>query len=262
MAVPPDDPAAFVAAVRALVDDPATPPGWAARPRLGRAGVTGSGRRRLRGARPLAPSPAAGPSVGSGRCTPSCWWAGSAPACARSPTPCRSRCCRSATSRSSSGSSRTSGAAASTDVTLALGFLPEPFLEAFPDGRCGGVALRYAVEPEPLDTAGAIRFAAASAGIDDTFVVANGDVLTDLDVAALVAAHRGAAPRPPCTSRGVDDPSAFGVVELDGDGRVGSFLEKPAPGTDAEQPDQRRHLRARAGVIDRIAAGRRGVDRA
>ena len=47
-----------------------------------------------------------------------------------------------------------------TDVTLALGFLPEPFVDAFPDGRCGGVALRYAVEPEPLDTAGAIRFAA------------------------------------------------------------------------------------------------------
>ena len=58
-----------------------------------------------------------------------------------------------------------------TEVVLALGFRPEPFIEAFPDGLCGDVALTYAVEPEPLDTAGAIKFAAEFAGIDDTFVV-------------------------------------------------------------------------------------------
>ncbi|MBA3289677.1 MAG: nucleotidyltransferase family protein, partial [Acidimicrobiia bacterium] len=75
-------------------------------------------------------------------------------------------------------------------ATLALGFRPEPFLAAFPDGRCGGVALDYAIEPAPLDTAGAIRFAAEDAGIEDTFVVANGDVVTGLDVGALVRAHR------------------------------------------------------------------------
>ena len=75
-------------------------------------------------------------------------------------------------------------------ATLALGFLPEPFVEAFPEGRCGGVVLEYAIEPEPLDTAGAIRFAADHSGIDDTFVVANGDVLTDLSVADLVSIHR------------------------------------------------------------------------
>ena len=50
------------------------------------------------------------------------------------------------------------------DVTLALGFKPEPFIAAFPDGTCAGAALHYAVEPEPLDTAGAIRFAAEARG--------------------------------------------------------------------------------------------------
>jgi mannose-1-phosphate guanylyltransferase len=119
-----------------------------------------------------------------------------------------------------------------TEVVLALGFRPEPFIEAFPDGFCGGVALTYAVEPEPLDTAGAIKFAAEYAGIDDTFVVANGDVMTDLDVSALVDAHRSFGAEATLHLIGVDDPSAFGVVDLDADGAVRAFVEKPAPGTE------------------------------
>jgi len=118
-----------------------------------------------------------------------------------------------------------------TTVTLALGFLPDVFIAAFPDGRCGRVELRYALEPEPLDTAGAIRFAADEAGVDGTFVVVNGDVITDLDVAALVAAHRQRGAETTLHLIPVDDPSAFGVVELDGAGRVNRFLEKPPPGT-------------------------------
>ena len=121
-------------------------------------------------------------------------------------------------------------AAGVTEATLALGFRPEPFIEAFPDGRCGAVALRYAVEPEPLDTAGAIAFAARFAGIDDTFVVANGDVISDLDIAELVRRHRSFGGRGTIHLTPVADPSAFGVVELDAEGRVERFVEKPAPG--------------------------------
>lgn len=116
-------------------------------------------------------------------------------------------------------------------VTLGLGFLPDVFISAFPDGRCGTVEMRYAVETEPLDTAGAIRFAASKIGVDGTFVVVNGDVITDLDVAALVAAHRAYGAETTLHLTPVDDPSAFGVVELDDAGRVARFLEKPAPGT-------------------------------
>ena len=116
------------------------------------------------------------------------------------------------------------------------GFKPEPFVEAFPDGRCGDVNVTYAVEPEPLDTAGAIRFAADAAGIDDTFIVANGDVLTDLDVGALVAAHRRLGAEATIHLIAVDDPSSFGVVDIgemtDGAGLVKAFVEKPAPGTE------------------------------
>jgi mannose-1-phosphate guanylyltransferase len=123
------------------------------------------------------------------------------------------------------------GSAGVTEVVLALGFKPEPFIDAFPDGTCAGVRLAYAVEPEPLDTAGAIRFAVEHAQIDETFVVMNGDVLTDLDVSVLVAFHRERGAEATLHLTPVDDPSAYGVVELDGVGRVRRFVEKPAPGT-------------------------------
>lgn len=122
-------------------------------------------------------------------------------------------------------------AAGVDEVVLALGFKPEPFMAAFPDGTCAGVSLHYAVEPEPLDTGGAIRFAADHAGIDDTFVVVNGDVLTDLDVNRLVAYHRETGAEATIHLTPVDDPSAYGVVDLDENGRVRRFVEKPAPGT-------------------------------
>lgn len=119
-----------------------------------------------------------------------------------------------------------------TEVVLALGFKPEPFIKAFPNGRCGDVKLRYVVEPVPLDTGGAIKFAANKAGIDGTFVVANGDVLTDLDVEELVAAHRRHKAEATLHLTGVDDPSAFGVVALGDGDRITDFVEKPALGTE------------------------------
>lgn len=143
------------------------------------------------------------------------------------------------------------------EVTLALGFRPEPFLEAFPDGRCGDVRLRYAVEPEPLDTGGAIAFAARFAGIDDTFVVVNGDVMTDLDVSQLVAFHRARGAEATVHLTPVEDPSAFGVVEIVEDGRVLRFVEKPAPGeTDSNLINAGTYVFEPA-VLDRIPEERR-----
>ncbi|MEY3357709.1 MAG: hypothetical protein RIR87_768 [Actinomycetota bacterium] len=128
-----------------------------------------------------------------------------------------------------------------TDAVLALGFKPEPFLAAFPDARCAGVRLHYAIESSPLDTAGAIGFAARSVGLHEkteTFVVANGDIVTDLSIEALIAQHRanlrlGALATIHLTP--VDDPSQYGVVQFDSllptGGKVSGFVEKPAPGT-------------------------------
>jgi mannose-1-phosphate guanylyltransferase len=113
------------------------------------------------------------------------------------------------------------------EVVLSLGYRPEAFIERYPDGNAAGVAISYAVEPEPLDTAGAIGFAARYAGIRETFICVNGDVLTDGDVSALVAFHRTSSALATIYLSPVEDPSRFGVVPTDDQGRVIAFVEKP-----------------------------------
>jgi mannose-1-phosphate guanylyltransferase len=117
-----------------------------------------------------------------------------------------------------------------SEVVLSLGYRPDHFLEAFPDDTCAGIPLRYAQEPEPLDTAGAIAFAAREAGIVDTFLAVNGDVLTDLDVSALWDFHQARMADATIALTPVEDPSRYGVVDVDERGKVRAFVEKPAPG--------------------------------
>lgn len=117
-----------------------------------------------------------------------------------------------------------------TNAVLSLGFKPEPFMHAFPSNVCAGVKLTYAVEDRPLDTAGAIGFAARFADlhkIGETFLVANGDVLTDLDVAELISFHKTSGAQTTIHLTPVEDPSQYGVVETDLQGRVLRFVEKP-----------------------------------
>jgi mannose-1-phosphate guanylyltransferase len=144
-----------------------------------------------------------------------------------------------------------------TDVVLALGFRPEPFAAAFDDNRWGDVSIHYAVEPEPLDTGGAIAFAARHVGVDDTFIVANGDIITDLDVATLVGAHRASGADATLHLTPVDDPSEFGVVDVDADGLVQRFVEKPSPGdTDSNLINAGTYV-FEPSVLDLVAEGDR-----
>ncbi|MGI8662365.1 MAG: sugar phosphate nucleotidyltransferase [Acidimicrobiales bacterium] len=143
------------------------------------------------------------------------------------------------------------------EAILAIGYRPDAFSEAYPDGRCAGLALRYAVEPEPLDTAGAIRFAARDAGIDERFVVVNGDVLTDLDLGALLAFHDSRKAEATIALHRVEDPSRYGVVPTDARGRVVAFVEKPLPGEAPSELINAGTYVLEPQLIDRIAAGRK-----
>ena len=97
-------------------------------------------------------------------------------------------------------------------VGLAMGYRPDAFLEAYPNEHIAATPYQVAVESEPLGTAGAIRFAVEQFQLTETFLVLNGDVLTDLDVRALVEFHRDVHAEATIALQPVDDPSSFGVV--------------------------------------------------
>ena len=123
-----------------------------------------------------------------------------------------------------------------SEVVLACGFLPDVLREALAgEEERAGVALTYAVEPERRGTAGAIRFAADELGerLDDRFLALNGDVLTDLDLSALLRAHEEWNARATLGLHPVEDSAAYGLVRSGEDGAVDAFLEKTgeaAPG--------------------------------
>jgi mannose-1-phosphate guanylyltransferase len=115
-----------------------------------------------------------------------------------------------------------------TEVVLACGFLPDRLREALGEGGHEGVRLTYAVEPERRGTAGAIRFAAEELGerLGDRFLALNGDVLTDLDLTTLLRTHEERGARATLGLYGVEDSSAYGLVDCDTAGAVLSFAEK------------------------------------
>lgn len=115
------------------------------------------------------------------------------------------------------------------EILLACGFLPDRMREILGDGEPGGPKLRYLVEPEPLGTAGAIRFAADH--LEGRFLALNGDSLTDLDLGPLFEMHESKGSAATLGLYGVEDPTAFGLVLRDAEGAVTDFLEKPEPGS-------------------------------
>ena len=147
-------------------------------------------------------------------------------------------------------------------AVLSLGYRADAFMEAFPSQEIAGVALEYVVEPELLDTAGAIRFAASEAGVKDTFLVLNGDVLTEVDASALVAFHRTRPAQASIALTPVQDPSRFGVVPTDEDGRVTAFIEKPPPGQAPTNLINAGIYVLETSVLEQIPEGRRVSDRA
>jgi mannose-1-phosphate guanylyltransferase len=134
-------------------------------------------------------------------------------------------------------------------IVLACGYKPDAIRAHF------GSELEYVVEPEPLGTGGAIAYAARGAAISETFVACNGDVLTDLDLTALVAFHRVRQARMTIALHPVDDPSRYGVVATDADGAVTAFIEKPPPGSTPVRTINAGTYVAEPDVLDLIPPG-------
>jgi mannose-1-phosphate guanylyltransferase len=116
-----------------------------------------------------------------------------------------------------------------SEVVLACGFLPDALRAALAgEEERAGLRIRYVAEPRPLGTAGAIRFVAEDLGdgLDDRFLALNGDVLTDLDLSALLRMHDETGAAATIGLHPVDDSSAFGLVRSGEEGEVLEFLEK------------------------------------
>jgi mannose-1-phosphate guanylyltransferase len=111
-------------------------------------------------------------------------------------------------------------------AVLACGYLPDAIQRHF-DGSYDGIELDYRVEPQPLGTGGAIRFAAE--GIDRTFLALNGDSLREADIELLLYFHRDRGAKATILLTRVADPARYGLVRVDGCGRVVAFVEKPGP---------------------------------
>jgi mannose-1-phosphate guanylyltransferase len=113
------------------------------------------------------------------------------------------------------------------DVVMACGFRAQRLRDVLGNGGDGGPRLRYVEEPEPRGTAGAIRFAEDQ--LDERFLALNGDVLADLDLSALMARHRELGATATLGLYPVEDPTGYGLIRTDSEGRITEFLEKPVP---------------------------------
>ena len=141
-----------------------------------------------------------------------------------------------------------------TTAVLSLGYRYEELLGALPSAKALGIGILPAVEPEPLGTAGAVRFAANAANVDEAFVVVNGDVLADVDLPALARSHEARDAEATLALSRLEDATSFGLVAVADDGRVTNFMEKPettgpglvSVGTYVLEPS----------VLDRIPDGR------
>lgn len=115
------------------------------------------------------------------------------------------------------------------DIILAVGHMADAIQAHFGDGNRWNVRLDYSVESEPLGSGGAIKNVARLLK-EDTFIVLNGDIYTDLDVTAMLDFHRHKKAMVTISLTEVADPSAYGVVDMAEDGRLRRFVEKPPPG--------------------------------
>src|ERR687886_428390 len=111
------------------------------------------------------------------------------------------------------------------DILVTLEYMPDAIRGYFGDGSEWGVKMEYSVEEEPLGTAGSVKF--IEDRLTERFIVVSGDAVTDADLEKAVAFHEERGAEATLILKKVDDPSEFGIVVVEEDGRVSDFLEKP-----------------------------------
>lgn len=110
------------------------------------------------------------------------------------------------------------------EAILAVGHLSGLLRAFFQDGADLGLKISYSYEAQPLGTAGPLSLIP---GLNETFLVSNGDVLTNLDISALVAAHRSSSAAATIATHTRRVQVDLGVIELNGSNEIIGYHEKP-----------------------------------
>ena len=142
------------------------------------------------------------------------------------------------------------------EAIFSMGYQPSSIISAYPKNVCADMPFTCAVEPEPLGTAGALKFAASHGEIADTFLAMNGDIFCRISCADIVEQHRRSGAEVTLVLTSVSDPSQFGVVVADEGGRVLSFVEKPSKDTAPSTWINAGIYAMEPSVLERIPEGR------
>jgi mannose-1-phosphate guanylyltransferase len=142
-----------------------------------------------------------------------------------------------------------------SEVVLLTSYLAEAFAPAIARGEALGLKVEVTREEEPLGTAGAIKNAQSLVG-EEALVVFNGDILTDIDLSRVVEWHHSRDAEATILLTPVENPSAFGVVPTEPDGRVLGFIEKPPAGTAPTNLINAGVYVFEPSILDRIPPGR------
>lgn len=113
------------------------------------------------------------------------------------------------------------------EAILAVQYLADRFRDSLGDGSRLGMKVHIVEEPEARGTAGAVKNVEHM--LDGSTYVFNGDVMTNLDLRAMLDFHRKQESKLTIALTPVEDPTAYGLVETDTHGRISRFLEKPSP---------------------------------
>ena len=115
-----------------------------------------------------------------------------------------------------------------TDVIITASYLSDKIKGHFGEYGYSNMNLHYVLEEDPLGTAGAVKNVENL--LDGTFLVLNGDIFTNLDISKMLLFHNNVDSKATLFLKEVSDPSQFGVVEMEGNGYIHKFIEKPDPG--------------------------------